>query len=61
MGSRRKRRKLATVHMDRLDFKGVSGTTIDEDKPCDSMDGKRSFVLEIRSVFKREEKEKPLN
>ena len=33
MGSRRKRRKLATVHMDRLDFKGVSGTTVDEDKP----------------------------
>lgn len=34
MGSRRRRRKLATVLMDRLDFKGVSGLTIEEDKPA---------------------------
>ena len=58
MGSRRKRRKLATVHMDRLDFKGVSGLTIDEeDKP--KLDGwQKALVLETRSVFKQEEKEK---
>lgn len=33
MGSHRKRRKLATVQMDRLDFESVSGKTMDENKP----------------------------
>jgi len=32
MGSHRKRRKLATVQKDRLDFESVSGKTIDENQ-----------------------------
>ena len=50
MGSRRKRRKLATVHMDQLNFKGVSGLTIDEGKPEQRWMAKGACIGDIVSV-----------
>ena len=52
MGSRRKRRKLATVHMDQLNFKGVSGLTIDagEGKPEQRWMAKGACVGDVVSV-----------
>ena len=50
MGSRRRRRKLATVLMDRLDFKGVSGLTTEEDKPSARWMAKGACIGDTVSV-----------
>lgn len=50
MGSRRRRRKLATVLMDRLDFKGVSGLTTEEDKPATRWMAKGACIGDTVSV-----------
>jgi len=50
MGSRRRRRKLATVLMDRLDFKGVSGLTTEEDKPAARWMAKGACIGDTVSV-----------
>ena len=52
MGSRRKRRMMATVHMDQLNFKGVSGLTIDEedDKPKQRWMAKGACIGDVVSV-----------
>ena len=53
MGSRRKRRKLATVHMDRLDFKGVSDLTSDDEKPELGWMAKVDCINDVVSVQTR--------